>query len=104
MTAASGVRRFLVTATIDQRMSLWAATAVLSNWLDARGPEERETWLVMVTGEGADVFLEVAGRLGVTVEELEGAGDEEHWTLLVGEPGTGWNPDAASSSEGDDDG
>ncbi len=98
------VRRFLVTASPGSRMDVWAATAPVSNWLDGRGPEERATWLVMCPGEHAEYFLAAARqRADVTVEELEGAGDSEQYTLLVGEPGTGWNPETAAADAGDED-
>ena len=100
---ASSLRRFLVTAGTGERMSLWAAMATVSNWIEGRGPEERQTWLVMVIGDGADAFLGAARTLGVTVEELEGAGDEEHRTLLVGEPGTGWKPTTCEHRHPDED-
>lgn len=41
--------------------------------------------------EHASGFLEAARNTGVTVEEIEGAGDGERYLLLVGDPGTGWN-------------
>lgn len=98
------VRRFLVTASPGSRMDAWAATAPISNWLEGRGPEERETWLVMCPGEHADYFLTAARqRADVTVEEIEGAGDSERYTLLAGEPGTGWKPEAPASDDAEDD-
>jgi hypothetical protein len=86
-----GVRRLLVTAPIGERMDMWAATAVFANWIEGRGPENRETWLVTCFGEHAPGFLDAARKIGVTVEQVEGAGDDERYVMLVGEPGTGWN-------------
>jgi len=83
---------FLVTADLGTRMDLWAATAMVTNWLEGRGPAERETWMVMCPGEHGEAFLAAARQLGATVEEIEGAGDDERYVLRVGEPGTGWQP------------
>lgn len=84
--------RFLATSPISERMDMWAATATYTNWIEGRrGPKDRETWLVMCVGEYVSDFLEVARRAGVTVERIEGAGDDERYVMLVGEPGTGWN-------------
>ncbi|MGH3222255.1 MAG: hypothetical protein ACRDPY_26775 [Streptosporangiaceae bacterium] len=85
------VRRFLVTASLGDRMDVWAATAAYANWIDGRGPEERQTWLVTCLGEHGDHFLAAAkGRPDVTVEEIQGAGDDERYELLAGKPGSGW--------------
>ncbi len=85
-----GVRRFLITAPTALRMDAWAATGMFANWLEGRGPEDRETWLVTCFGEHAHSFLDAARNIGVTVEEIEDAGDDERYVMLVGEPGTGW--------------
>ena len=67
------MRRFLVTASLDDRMDVWAATAAFSNWLEGRGPEDRETWLVTCPGEYSAAFLAAAqARPAATVEEIEG--------------------------------
>jgi hypothetical protein len=87
----SGVHRFLVTAPIGERMDMWAVTGAFANWIEGRGPEDRETWLVTCFDEHASGFLEAARNTGVTVEEIEGAGDDERYLLLVGDSGTGWN-------------
>ena len=90
---SGGVRRFLVTASLDDRMDVWAATAAFSNWLEGRGPEDRETWLVTCPGEYSAAFLAAAqARPAATVEEIEGAGDSERYVMLAGEPGSGWKP------------
>lgn len=89
---SSGVHRFLVTAPLGDRMDVWAATGTVANWIEGRGPAERETWLVTCMGEHAGFFLEVARKRDVTVEEIEGAGDDERYVLRAGEPGTGWKP------------
>jgi hypothetical protein len=89
---ADGLRRFLVTAELGTRMDLWATTATFTNWLEGRGPAERETWMVMCPGEYGEAFLEASRQLGATVEEIDGAGDGERYVLRVGEPGTGWQP------------
>ncbi len=85
------VHRFLVTAPIHLRLAVWADTAAFANWIEGRGPQDRETWLVTSFSQHADSFLEVARDIGVTVEEIEGAGDDERYVMLVGEHGTGWN-------------
>lgn len=86
--------QYLVTASFNQRMDMWAATATFSNWFEGRGPQDRQTWLVACVADCADAFLGVARQLGVTVEAIEGSGDDERYVLLVGEPGTGWTPPA----------
>lgn len=85
---------YLVTASFDQRMDMWAATATFSNWFEGRGPQDRQTWHVACVRECTDAFLGVARTLGVTVEEIQGAGDDERYVLLAGEPGTGWTAPA----------
>ena len=85
-----GIRRFLITAPVKLRMDTWAATSMFANWIEGRGPEDRQTWLVTCYAAHAHTFLESAELIGVTVEEIEGAGDEEHYVMLVGESGSGW--------------
>jgi hypothetical protein len=85
------VHRYLVTAPTDLRMDTWAATGMFTNWLEGRGPEDRQTWLVTCFDEHSHTLLDAARNIGVTVEEIHGAGDDERYELLVGEPGTGWN-------------
>lgn len=88
---ASGVHAYLVTTPPDEHMGLWAATATVSNWIESRPGKNGITWQVMVPGDYGTQFLEAARQLGdITVEEIEGAGDDEEFVLLVGEPGTGW--------------
>lgn len=84
------VRRFLVTAPICERMDMWAATAAFANWIEGRGPEDRETWLVTCFDVHARIFLAAAREVGATVEQIEGAGDTERYVLLTGEAATGW--------------
>ena len=96
---ASGMHRFLVTAPMGLRIDMWAAMAAVTNWLEGRGPEERETWLVMCPGEYAEAFLTAARTIGVTVEEIEGAGDDERYVMLVGEPGSGWQAQAGTEPQ-----
>ena len=90
MTDPGPVHRFLLTAPMGLRMDTWAATAMFTNWIDGRGPEDRQTWLVTCFDAHAHSFLQAARNIGVTVEEIEGAGDDERYVMLVGEPGTGW--------------
>lgn len=84
------LRRFLVTAPDDLRLDLWAATSMMTNWLEGRdaGPG-RQTWHVMSSGPSSG-FLSAAESIGVTVEEIHGTGNSESYELLVGRPGTGW--------------
>ena len=85
------VHRFLVTASVDDRMKAWLNTCAYANWIEGR--ENRhgsETWMVTVLGEHAEHFLEVARQVNATVEEIEGADDTERYLLRVGEPGSGW--------------
>jgi hypothetical protein len=85
------VHKFLVTAPIGERMDTWAATAMFANWIQGWGPEDRQTWLVTcLDGHYANSFLDAARNIGVTVEEIEGAGDDERYVMLVGDPGSGW--------------
>jgi hypothetical protein len=81
----------LVTSTMESRIDMWPQT-IYGNWLDGRkNAHGTETWHVMVLDEHLDHFLEVARAVdGVTVEEIEGAGETESYALRVGEPGTGW--------------
>jgi hypothetical protein len=85
------VRRFLVTASEGDRIAMWEAVGPYSNWIEGRlRARGGETWLVTVFGEDANRFLEIARRVGATVEEIEGGGDDERYLLRVGEPGSGW--------------
>lgn len=88
------VRRFLVTGEDDQRIAAWEPTAGYANWIEGRrapGRAAAETWLVTCYAEHGAPFLAHAKAAGVTVEEIEGADDSESYTLLVGEPGSGWD-------------
>ena len=87
----SSVHRFLVTADLDQKMTMWAATATFANWIEGRENGDRETWMVTCFDDQAEQFLAAARAVGVTVQEIEGAGDGESYILLVGDPGTGWS-------------
>jgi nitrogenase molybdenum-iron protein alpha/beta subunit len=86
------VHRFLVTAAEGPKFDLWSATSFSANWIEGRPNGERETWLVTVFDEDAGYFLNAARTGGVTVEEIEGAGDSEQYVMRVGEQGTGWKP------------
>lgn len=83
------VHRYLVTATMEQRMDMWA-TGTFANWIETRERNGRETTIVTCFDEHAEHFLAVARAAGVTVEEVHGAGESETYELLIGEPGTGW--------------
>lgn len=88
---ASGVHAYLVTTAPGEHMDLWAATATVANWIESRYGRNGATWQVMVMDSDGPQFLDIARKLGdITVEEIEGAGDDERFVLLVGEPGTGW--------------
>ena len=90
---ASGVHAYLVTTPPDEHLGLWAATATVANWIESRTGRNGTTWQVMVIGDSGPQFLEAARNLGgITVEEIEGAGGDERFVLLAGEPGTGWQP------------
>lgn len=80
------VRRFLVTAPDERRREMWGATAPYANWIERR----EQTWLVTCFDENAEHFLNAARAVDATVEELYGAGSDERYALLVGEPGSGW--------------
>jgi hypothetical protein len=87
----SGVRRFLVSGLVEGRMRMWAATGSYTNWIEGR--ENRhgtETWLVTVFDEHGSYFLDAARVCPVTLEEITGAGDDESYEMLFGDPGTGW--------------
>jgi len=90
MSGSGGVHRFLVTAAVGPKFNMWAATAYYANWIEGRENGGCETWLVTCFDEQASAFLMAASAVGVTVEEIEGAGDTESYLLRVGEPGTGW--------------
>lgn len=82
------VHFFLVTAPMPARVKVWMATAPFANWLEVRG----ETASVTCFDQDEEAFLDIARQVGVTVEEIEGSGDNERYALRVGEPGTGWGP------------
>lgn len=85
------VHRFLVTAPQADKWTMWTATGPFANWLEGRDSGAgRETWLVTVFAEDGGRFLDAARATGVTVEEIDGGGDSETYTLRVGEPGSGW--------------
>lgn len=86
------VRHLLVTAPdLHTRMRLWLPSAYVANWLEGRPNRHgTETWAVTIFDEHAETFLANARTLGVTVEEIDGAGDDESYRLLVGAPGSGW--------------
>lgn len=85
------VHRYLVTGTEDQKWDAWLPTAPYANWIEGReNGEDRETWLVTCMDEHAEFFLNSARTAGATVEEIEGAGDSETYTLVTGAPGSGW--------------
>jgi hypothetical protein len=71
-------------------MDLWAATAMMSNWLEGRDAGgERQTWLVTTFGNPSGL-LTAAETIGVTVEEIDVGDDGESYQMLVGRPGSGW--------------
>jgi hypothetical protein len=84
------VHRLLITARTELRVDLWAATCEFSNWLEGRENGDRVTWLTIVYDGDLPVFLDAAEKLGVTVDEVDGAGETESYRTLVGAPGTGW--------------
>lgn len=86
------VHRFLVTADPGERLDVWAATCAYANWIEGRENKRGgDTFLVTVFSAQGEKFLDVARTYsGVTVEEIEGAGDNETYALRVGEEGTGW--------------
>jgi hypothetical protein len=89
----SGVHAYLVTTPPGEHLDLWAATAPVANWIESRPGKNGVTWQVMVMADNGPRFLDIARKFGgITVEEIEGAGDDERFPLLVGEPGTGWKP------------
>lgn len=96
------VHRYLVTGTPKAKMETWAPTAGYANWLEGRAlTDGRETWLVTVYDEHSAPFQAAARAAGATVERVQGGGDTEAYDLLVGEPGTGWNPDLWSGHDDD---
>lgn len=89
------VRSYVVTGDDAQRVNAWIPTGAFANWIEGRrcgDGLDRETWLVTCFDEHRAAFLDASKAAGVTVEEIEGAGDAETYKLLVGEPGTGWTP------------
>jgi hypothetical protein len=46
-------------------------------------------------------LLEAAEQVGVTVEEIHGAGDTVTYQLLVGAPGSGWQADGQPDKHGE---
>jgi hypothetical protein len=97
------VHSYVVTATVDVKMSFWTATGTFANWLEARPlADGREAWLVTVFDRESESFLTAARTIGVTVEEIRGTGESESYDLLVGEPGSGWQgrPDGTENGDG----
>jgi hypothetical protein len=83
-------RRYLLTIPDSVRMSTWLpALDAYPMMLHATGADGRVTWATRIRAADAAGFLEAAERLGVTVEEIVGAGVHEAYELRVGEPGTG---------------
>lgn len=83
--------RYLVTIPSHVRMHTWLP--VLDAYpmvLRVRADGDRQTWSTTVADPDAPGFLAAAQRLGITVEEIVGAGPHEAYELRVGEPGTGW--------------
>jgi hypothetical protein len=98
------VHAYLVTTPPDEHLDLWAATAPVANWIEARSGRNGTTWQVMVMGDNGPQFLDIARKMGgITVEEIEGAGGDERYVLLVGEPGTGWEPPACEHRHPNED-
>lgn len=89
-TSAGAGHRYLVTADFGLKMDTWAVTCMFTNWIEGRDNGDRETWLVTVFDQDARRFLEACELIGVTVEEIHGAGDTETYELVLGKPGTGW--------------
>lgn len=87
---SASVHRLLITAPVDLKMDLWAATGMFANWLEGRPNGDRETWLVTVYDQDMWSLTTAAETIGITVEEIEGGGDTETYRLLVGKPGSGW--------------
>jgi hypothetical protein len=88
------VHRYLVTASLDDRMSIWAATAARCNWIDGKenGPE-RETWLVTAYDKDAELIKTACqAQPETTLQEIEYAGDTEEYVLVCGDPDRGWKP------------
>ena len=84
------VHRYLLTAPADLKMDTWAATGMFANWIEGRANGDRETWLVTCYDHHSQSFLTAAETIGVTVQEIEGAGDSETYRLVIGAPGSGW--------------
>ncbi len=85
-----GVHRYLLTAPADLNMDTWAVTAMFTNWIEGRSNDDRETWLVTCFDDRSHSFLAAAENIGVTIEEIEGAGDSETYRMVIGAPGSGW--------------
>lgn len=89
-----GVASYLVTGTLQAKMTTWGPTAGYANWIEGRRlTDGRETWLVTVFDEHSKPFFNAAKTAGATVESVGANEDLETYELIVGEPGTGWNPD-----------
>jgi hypothetical protein len=88
---SKNVHGYLVTGDEGKRWDHWTVTCAYANWLETRG----ETAHVMCFDDTREHFLEAARRLGLTVQVIEGAGDDESYRLLIGGEGTGWAPPEA---------
>lgn len=92
----SKVNGYLVTGAEHERMQLWRTSCHVTNWLDLRD----QTAHVMVFDENLSQFLANAGQFGLTVQRIDGAGDDERYEILVGEESDGWTPQKALTFAG----
>jgi hypothetical protein len=88
---SSSVHGYLVTGDEGPREGLWRTSCHVTNWLDLRG----QTAHVMVFDENLNQFLANAAQFGLTVQRIEGAGEDEHYQILVGDEADGWTPQKA---------
>jgi hypothetical protein len=80
------VHSYLVTGNDEQRYGMQMHSFTYANWIELRG----QTALVTAFDEHLDGFLKLAAKCGATVQRIENAGDDESYTLLVGEEKDGW--------------
>jgi hypothetical protein len=109
-----GVSGYLVTGRNPHLTEYVVSTSHFANWLEGRVPrraavaeyiegEGDMTCHVMVPDDHAEAFLVIGRNLNdlprkdrvrtLTVERINGSGEDETYELLVGEPGSGWLQD-----------
>jgi hypothetical protein len=84
----SDVLRLLATANRGSMVQFQLRTGLLANFLETRG---RTTIFTLMSEHFGDI-LEEAKMHGVTLQKIDGAGDNESYTLVHQGELPGWSP------------